>query len=104
MVTVTRSPALKWEPATTSGLLFAIASRGTAADADGTTTATASAAMTTMRLMPEVFPFPGGLRVVALGLLQLPRVVDVDRLPLGEDVERGLARLAMAVARLLHAA
>ena len=41
---------------------------------------------------------------VDLGLLELPRVVDVDRLPLGEDVERGLARLAVAVAGLLRAA
>ena len=34
----------------------------------------------------------------------LPRVVDVDRLPLGEHVERRLARLAVAVAGLLHPA
>ena len=34
----------------------------------------------------------------------LPGVVDVDRLPLGEDVERRLARLAVAVAGLLGAA
>jgi len=39
-----------------------------------------------------------------LRALQLPRVIDVDRLPLGEDVERGLARLAVAVARALDAA
>src|ERR1044072_8907319 len=44
------------------------------------------------------------LRVVDLSLLQLARVVDVDRLPLAEDVERGLARLAVAVARVLRAA
>src|SRR5918994_2253668 len=41
---------------------------------------------------------------VDLGLLQLPRVVDVDRLPLGEEVERGLTRLAVAVAGVLDAA
>src|SRR5215208_907972 len=41
---------------------------------------------------------------VDLRLLQLPRVVDVDRLPLGEDVERGLARFAMAVPGVLRAA
>ena len=34
----------------------------------------------------------------------LPREVDVDRLPLGEDVEARDARLAVAVARVLHAA
>ena len=38
-------------------------------------------------------------RGVDLGSLQPPRVVDVERLPLGEDVERRLARLAVAVAR-----
>src|SRR5436309_1630148 len=32
---------------------------------------------------------------VDLGALELARVVDVDRLPLGEDVEGGLAGLAM---------
>src|SRR3954453_10911781 len=41
---------------------------------------------------------------VDLGLLEPARVVHVDRLPLGEDVERGLPRLAVAVARLLGAA
>src|SRR5215813_11378703 len=41
---------------------------------------------------------------VDLGLLELARVVDVDRLPLGEEVERGLARFAMPVARVLDAA
>src|SRR5215208_98139 len=41
---------------------------------------------------------------VDLRLLQLPRVVDVDRLPLAENVERGLPRLAMAVAGVLRAA
>src|ERR671931_2023240 len=41
---------------------------------------------------------------VDLGLLELPGVVDVDRLPLGEDVQRGLARLAVAVPGVLRAA
>src|SRR6476646_6663029 len=41
---------------------------------------------------------------VDLGLLELARVVDVDRLPLGEEVERGLTRLAVPVARVLDAA
>ena len=41
---------------------------------------------------------------VDLRPLQLAREVDVDRLPLGEDVEAGDARLAVAVARVLHAA
>src|SRR5579862_1783194 len=41
---------------------------------------------------------------VDLRALQAPGVVDVDRLPLREDVERGLARLAVAVARVLRAA
>ena len=44
------------------------------------------------------------LGVVDLRALQRPGVVDVDRLPLREDVERGLPRLAVAVARLLRAA
>src|SRR4051812_32661923 len=44
------------------------------------------------------------LVVVDLRALQLAAVVDVDRLPLGEDVERGLPRFAVAVARLLHSA
>src|SRR4051812_3425277 len=43
-------------------------------------------------------------RDVDLGLLELPGVVDVERLPLGEDVQRGLARLAMPVPCLLHPA
>src|SRR5436190_14896623 len=38
---------------------------------------------------------------VDLRLLELPRVVDVDRLPLGEDVERGLTGFAVAVAGVL---
>ena len=42
--------------------------------------------------------------VVDLRALELAGVVDVDRLPLGEDVERGLARLAVAVAGVLRAA
>src|SRR5690242_21595689 len=41
---------------------------------------------------------------VDLRLLQAPRVVHVQGLPLGEDVERGLAGLAVAVAGLLRAA
>ena len=41
---------------------------------------------------------------VDLRALQLARVVDVDRLPLGEDVERRLAGLAVAVAGVLRAA
>src|SRR3954447_6593831 len=44
------------------------------------------------------------LVVVDLRALQLAAVVDVDRLPFGEDIERGLAGFAVAVARLLHAA
>src|SRR5215210_34799 len=44
------------------------------------------------------------LRRVDLGLLELPRVVDVDRLPLCEDVERRLPSFAVAVARVLRAA
>ena len=43
-------------------------------------------------------------RVVDLRALELARVVDVDRLPLGEDVERRLAGLAVAVAGRLDAA
>src|SRR5205085_5013833 len=46
-------------------------------------------------------PLGGG---VDLGFLEPPRVVDVDRLPLGEDVERRLAGLAVAVTRLLRPA
>src|SRR2546422_11428056 len=41
---------------------------------------------------------------VDLGLLQPSRVVDVDRLPLREDVQSRLPRLAVAVARVLRAA
>src|SRR3954452_16664808 len=41
---------------------------------------------------------------VDLGPLKPAGVVDVDRLPLGEDVEGGLARLAMAVPGVLRAA
>ena len=41
---------------------------------------------------------------VDLGPLQLAGVVDVDRLPLREDVERRLTRLAVAVAGVLRAA
>src|SRR5581483_8413615 len=41
---------------------------------------------------------------VDLRLLQPARVVDVDRLPLGEDVERRLPGLAVAVTGLLRAA
>ena len=41
---------------------------------------------------------------VDLGALQLARVVDVDALPLAEEVERRLADLAMAVAGRLGAA
>src|SRR5439155_1772464 len=44
------------------------------------------------------------LLVVDLGALEAPREVDVDRLPLGKRVERGVARLAVAVAGLLPAA
>src|SRR5437870_4415112 len=44
------------------------------------------------------------LLVVDLGALQAPREVDVDRLPLGERVERGVTGLAVAVAGLLPAA
>src|SRR3990172_9115100 len=44
------------------------------------------------------------LLVVDLGSLQAARVVDVDRLPLGEHVERGLARLAVAVSGVLRTA
>ena len=42
--------------------------------------------------------------VVDLGPLQPAAEVDVDRLPLGERVERGVAGLAVAVAGLLPAA
>src|SRR4029450_6977082 len=42
--------------------------------------------------------------VVDLRTLERARVVDVDRLPLGEHVERGLARLAVPVARLFRTA
>src|SRR5438477_4308603 len=45
-----------------------------------------------------------GLLDVDLRALELARVVDVDRLPLGEDVERRLAGLTVAVARVLRAA
>src|ERR687896_1902783 len=41
---------------------------------------------------------------VDLCLLQPARVVDVDGLPLGEDVERGLAGLTVPVPRVLRAA
>src|SRR5262245_59404397 len=44
------------------------------------------------------------LELVDLGALQLPRVVDVDRLPLGVEVERRLPGLAMPVAGPLRAA
>src|SRR3954447_11805237 len=46
----------------------------------------------------------GVLLIVDLRALQLAAVVDVDRLPLREHVERGLPRFAMAVAGLLHPA
>src|SRR5829696_4963449 len=42
--------------------------------------------------------------VVDLRPLQAPREVDVDRLPLGVRVERGVTRLAVAVAGLLPTA
>src|ERR1035437_6112069 len=42
--------------------------------------------------------------VVDLGALELARVVDVDRLPLGEDVQRGLPGFAVPVAGVLRAA
>src|SRR5438105_1880880 len=41
---------------------------------------------------------------VDLGLLEPARIVDVDRLPLSEDVKRGLTGFAVAVARLLRPA
>src|SRR5207248_10114298 len=53
---------------------------------------------------PDRSPAPALRRGVDLRLLEPPRVVDVDRLPLGEDVERGLARLAVTVAGVLRAA
>src|SRR3989442_11590406 len=46
----------------------------------------------------------GALRVVDLRALQLARVVDVYRLPLGVHVERRAAGLAMAITGRLHAA
>src|SRR5215212_895898 len=46
----------------------------------------------------------GLFRRVDLGALQLAGVVDVDRLPFREDVERGLTCLAVAVPRVLGAA
>src|SRR5829696_3781935 len=46
----------------------------------------------------------GMLDVVDLRPLELAGVVDVDGLPLREDVERRLARLAVAVTRVLRAA
>ena len=60
-LTVTRSPALKCKPETTSGLLFAITSRGAAADADGTTTAAANAAINA-RFMPTMYRARGGFK------------------------------------------
>src|SRR5258705_4688902 len=44
------------------------------------------------------------LGVVDLRPLEPARVVDVDRLPLGKDIEGRLPRLAVAVARVLRAA
>src|SRR5687768_13440039 len=41
---------------------------------------------------------------VDLGPLELARVIDVDRLPFREEIQGRLARLAVAVARVLHAA
>src|SRR5919205_346240 len=56
-------------------------------------------------MMTTSSPMVRSLRCgVDLGLLEPPRVVDVDRLPLGEDVERGLARLAVPVPGVLRAA
>src|SRR5581483_1449883 len=52
-------------------------------------------------------PFWGTRRLrggIDLRSLQTSRVVDVDRLPLGEDVEGGLPGLAVPVARVLRAA
>src|SRR4051794_41968850 len=46
----------------------------------------------------------GVLLIVDLRPLQLAAVVDVDRLPLREHLERGLPRFAMPVAGLLHPA
>ncbi len=63
-LTVTRSPALKCKPETTSGLRFAITSRGAAADADGTTTATASAAIAA-RFIPTMYPARAGFKPLA---------------------------------------
>ena len=60
-LTVTRSPALKCEPETTSGLLFAITSRGAAAEADGTTTAAARATISA-RFMPTMYRARGGFK------------------------------------------
>src|SRR4029450_451347 len=45
----------------------------------------------------------GLLGSVDLGALRVAGIVDVDRLPLREHVERGLARLAVAVAGVLRA-
>src|SRR5438552_13107017 len=44
------------------------------------------------------------LRRIDLRALKLARVIDVDRLPLGVDVERGAAGLTMTVAGRLHTA
>src|SRR5512144_130407 len=65
-----------------------------AANSASRTVSSASRGTKTTSFRFTVRPSAGG---VDLRLLQLPRVVDVDRLPLGEDVERGLARLAVAV-------
>src|SRR5437868_2296591 len=55
-------------------------------------------------LIPHSSSGRGVLGNVHLGALQLAAVVHVDRLPLGEHVQPGLARLAVAVAGAARAA
>src|SRR5579862_8484558 len=45
-----------------------------------------------------------GLRVVDLGALQAIGIIDVERLPLGVEIESGHARFTMAVAGILDSA
>src|SRR5262245_30674712 len=88
--------------------LFAAGFSGAAAASESAPAATAAESVTHLMRDPPA-PAAGtgtaGLFVrVDLGLLEPARVVNVDGLPLGEDVEASDARLAMPVAGVLDPA
>src|SRR5262245_52543 len=91
------------DPSQISGAMNSVKSRAPPSSTPIATPITRGMARKTAtkaRLLP---PPPTSL-AVDLRALELARVVDVDRLPLGEDVERRLAGLAVAVAGVLRAA